>query len=306
MPTSSIPLKILVGYDGSEHSRAALTLLCDLCAREDAPPAGQVHLLAVFTPLMAGDQGPLREALEKARADLEDRCFQVSSDFVLGYPAEQLMLHADELHPDLIVIGARGLRSALGILLGGVAQHVVEYASCPVLAVRAPYLGLQRILLVTDGSIYGEKATEYLARFPIPLESQVEVMHVLPPLPLTPSSEFYARTYPLAPEVLPVYPKEPTPEELAWQEDEEKHGKQILDQSIELLRSRGVEAHPVMLRGDAAKEIIEYAKEHHVNMIVSGSRGLSQFKGWLLGSVSRKLVHYSDCSVLVVKSRIEP
>ena len=302
MPKDLNPIKILVGFDGSEHSFAALSLLCDLCARDDAPPASQVQLVAVFTPLMAGDQGPLREALEQAHSYLEDKCFRVKSDFVLGYPAEQLMLHAESLHPDLIVIGARGLRSALGILLGGVAQHVVEYAPCPVLAVRAPYLGLQRILLVTDGSDYGLKATEYLGNFPIPPGSQVEVMHILPPLPLTPSSEFYARTYPLAPEVLPVYPKEPTPEELAWQADEEKHGRFILDQSIELLHSAGVEASPIMLRGDAAKEIIEYSKAHHINLIVSGSRGLSQFKGWLLGSVSRKLVHYSDCSVLIVKS----
>ena len=305
MSTNFAPLKILVGFDGSEHSHATLTLLCDLCAREDAPPASHIQLLAVFTPLMAGDQGPLRDALEQARAYLEDKCFQVTADFVLGYPAEQLMQHAEALSPDLIVIGARGLRSALGILLGGVAQHVVEYASCPVLAVRAPYLGLQRILLVTDGSSHSAKATEYLAKFPIPLDSRVEVMHVLPPLPLTPSSEFYARTYPLAPEVLPVYPKEPTREELDWQEDEEKHGRLILEQSVELLRSGGIEASPVMLRGDAAKEIIEYAKEHHINLIVSGSRGLSQFKGWLLGSVSRKLVHYSDCSVLVVKSAVD-
>lgn len=302
MSPDSAPLKILLGYDGSEHSHAALSLLCDLCSRDDAPPTSQVQLLAVFTPLMAGDQGPLREALEQAHAFLQGKCFQVNSEFVLGYPAEQLMLYAENLKPDLIIIGARGLRSALGILLGGVAQHVVEYASCPVLAVRAPYLALQRILLVTDGSENSLKATAYLAKFPLPAQAHVEVMHVLPPLPLTPSTEFYARTYPLAPEVLPIYPKEPTAEELAWQADEEKHGKQILAQAVEQLSSSGIDASSVMLRGDAAKEIIEYAKNHDINLIVSGSRGLSQFKGWLLGSVSRKLVHYSNCSVLIVKS----
>ena len=66
------------------------------------------------------------------------------------------------------------------------------------------------------------------------------------------------------------------------------------------LQSSGIHANPVMLRGDAAKEIIEYTKEQHINLIVSGP-GLSQFKGWLLGSVSRKLVHYSEGSVLVVR-----
>lgn len=302
MSKESVPLNILLGYDGSEHSQAALSLICDLCTRNMKTPKSHVQILAVFTPMMAGDQGPLRESLENAKKYLEDKCFEVSASFVLGYPAEQLMLYADNLHPDLIVIGARGLRSALGILLGGVAQHVVEYAACPVLAVRAPYHGIQHILLVTDGSESGTKATEYLARFPIPPNSLVEVMHVLPPLPLTPSTEFYARTYPLAPEVLPVYPKEPTAEELAWQAEEEKNGRRILDAAIGVLRDGGIESSPILLRGDAAKEIIEYSKENQVNLIVSGSRGLSQWKGWLLGSVSRKLVHYSDCSVLTVKS----
>jgi nucleotide-binding universal stress UspA family protein len=36
-------------------------------------------------------------------------------------------------------------------------------------------------------------------------------------------------------------------------------------------------------------------------LIVAGSRGLSEFQGWWMGSVSRKLVHYSNCSVLIVK-----
>ena len=79
MSPISAPLKILLGYDGSEHSHAALSLLCDLCSRDDAPPTSHVQLLAVFTPMMAGNQGPLREALEQAHAFLEGKCFQVTS-----------------------------------------------------------------------------------------------------------------------------------------------------------------------------------------------------------------------------------
>jgi nucleotide-binding universal stress UspA family protein len=47
--------------------------------------------------------------------------------------------------------------------------------------------------------------------------------------------------------------------------------------------------------------MIEYIKTEQVDLVVAGSRGLSPVKAWLLGSVSRKLVHYSDCSVLIVK-----
>jgi nucleotide-binding universal stress UspA family protein len=46
---------------------------------------------------------------------------------------------------------------------------------------------------------------------------------------------------------------------------------------------------------------MEYVDRENVHLIVAGSRGLSSFQGWLMGSVSRKLVHYSNCSVLIVK-----
>jgi len=51
----------------------------------------------------------------------------------------------------------------------------------------------------------------------------------------------------------------------------------------------------------AVTEIIQYAKENQVDLIVAGSRGLTSMQSWLLGSVSRKLVHYAGCSVLIVK-----
>ena len=85
--------------------------------------------------------------------------------------------------PDLLVVGAKGLRATFGILLGGVAQQVVEYANCPVLVVRTPYEKLLRVLLVVDGSSHSQCAVEYLTRFPFPERSDVRVMHVLPNSP---------------------------------------------------------------------------------------------------------------------------
>jgi nucleotide-binding universal stress UspA family protein len=83
--------------------------------------------------------------------------------------------------------------------------------------------------------------------------------------------------------------------------DEEIQGRKILDEATVILKEAGVESNTVMPRGDAASEILAYAKEHQADLIVCGSRGLSEISGWLLGSVSRKLVHYAGCSVLIVK-----
>jgi nucleotide-binding universal stress UspA family protein len=76
-----------------------------------------------------------------------------------------------------------GSHATFGVLLGCIAQQEVEYAIHPVLVVRPPYSGKQRVLLVTDGSDQSNVAVNFLATFPLPDDAQVQVMHVLPPLP---------------------------------------------------------------------------------------------------------------------------
>lgn len=85
--------------------------------------------------------------------------------------------------------------------------------------------------------------------------------------------------------------------------EEEKGGQAILDQAVQLFQEKGsrVQIRQVLMRGDAASEIIQYAKDQEIDLIVSGARGESAIRSWLLGSVSRKLVHYANCSVLIVK-----
>ena len=49
------------------------------------------------------------------------------------------------------------------------------------------------------------------------------------------------------------------------------------------------------------KEIVEYAEKHKIDLIITGSRGMSGFKKMLLGSVASGVVTYANCPVLVVK-----
>ena len=49
------------------------------------------------------------------------------------------------------------------------------------------------------------------------------------------------------------------------------------------------------------KEIVEYAKKHKIDLIITGSRGMGGFKKMLLGSVASGVVTYANCPVLVVK-----
>ncbi len=53
--------------------------------------------------------------------------------------------------------------------------------------------------------------------------------------------------------------------------------------------------------GHAAREIVEDAKLHDVNVIVMGSRGRSDLAGLVLGSTAHKVIHLADRPVLVVR-----
>jgi nucleotide-binding universal stress UspA family protein len=279
--------------DGSQHAQAAIELLGDLTL----PPKTRVSVLRVFTPAQIDLLPMIERALETTRQRLLDKRIPARAEVLLGHPAEKIIEVSRESTPDLILMGAKGLRATLGILLGGVAQQVVEYAFCPVLIVRAPYHGLKRILLVTDGSPTSQAAVHYLSRFPLPAKVDLRVMHVLPP-----------EQQPIAMEVLssswqPIYVPIVSGEEHAVQLKRARvAGQALLKRTCGLLQRYGLDPIPELRQGDAATEILEYARQEQIDLIVAGSRGLSQFKGWWMGSVSRNLVHYSGCSVLVVKA----
>jgi nucleotide-binding universal stress UspA family protein len=301
-------LDILLADDGSEHAHAAVDMLCDL----PLPPETTIHALVVVPTLDRPRHILLETALSETETQLKKSGVQVHAEVKGGVPAASINDYAERHKPDLVVLGAKGLRATLGILLGGVAQQVVEYSCCPVMVVRAPYLGTRRVLVVTDGSAYSQCALAYLgadveetadmgtkceARLPLPEDVDIRIMHILPPLI---TSDMLARSWTVGPDVLFPSPAEPI-DEKALQEEEEHQGQALLDEAVRAMKSGGVESSSVLMRGDAATEIINYVKENDIDLIVCGSRGLSQVSGWLLGSVSRKLVHYAERSVLIVK-----
>jgi nucleotide-binding universal stress UspA family protein len=125
------------------------------------------------------------------------------------------------------------------------------------------------------------------------------------PSPPLPSFDQIAAFWPTSQGALSPTTSRKFEEEISRQaKEEESSGKALLTQSLETLEASGLGATRLLVRGDAATEIIKHVETHKIDLILAGSRGLSQVKGWFLGSVSRKLVHYAGCSVLVVKSPI--
>jgi nucleotide-binding universal stress UspA family protein len=86
-----------------------------------------------------------------------------------------------------------------------------------------------------------------------------------------------------------------------------QQASQIFDTIDEMAKGHDVKTNRINTEmvetssASAADEIIRYAKEKGVDLIVVGTKGRSGMSKALLGSVASKVVTYSTCSVLVVR-----
>ena len=56
-----------------------------------------------------------------------------------------------------------------------------------------------------------------------------------------------------------------------------------------------------MSSGDTHQQIIEVAAATQADLIILGSRGMTEWKSLLLGGVANKVVHHATCPVLLVR-----
>jgi nucleotide-binding universal stress UspA family protein len=78
----------------------------------------------------------------------------------------------------------------------------------------------------------------------------------------------------------------------------------LTDATLDVMRKAGVmarsELRPAGFMG-VAKEILDAAESFGADSIVLGSRGLSDWGGLLLGSVTHRVAHLAECPVVVVR-----
>ena len=134
---------VVVGVDGSEHSKQALAWGARYAALTGAP----LTAVAVWRlptsfgwtlPLPAewDPEGDARRALERVVEEVlgPDLPPTVSLTVVQGPPGKALV-DASE-HASAVAVGSRGRGEFAGMLLGSVSAFVTTHAHCPVVVVR--------------------------------------------------------------------------------------------------------------------------------------------------------------------------
>ncbi|MEZ4363131.1 MAG: universal stress protein [Kofleriaceae bacterium] len=141
--------RILVPTDFSDCAARALEYALSLATKVGA----SVVLVHVFTPpivympegiwaMPAGERN-LHDKLEEALQKLAAQCRETSSrpvEAVIaeGEAAKQIVSTAEAQRCDLIVMGTHGRSGLSHILIGSVAETVVQHSRCPVLTLRLP------------------------------------------------------------------------------------------------------------------------------------------------------------------------
>lgn len=85
-------------------------------------------------------------------------------------------------------------------------------------------------------------------------------------------------------------------------EQVEAEGTEAVDEIVERAKQAGVETATGSVRqGTPYEEILDYAEENGIDLIVMGTHGRSGLDRHLLGSVTEKVVRRSNPSVLTVR-----
>jgi nucleotide-binding universal stress UspA family protein len=77
--------------------------------------------------------------------------------------------------------------------------------------------------------------------------------------------------------------------------------EKLIEPFIELLEKAEVPFDVRILEGAPGNKIPEVVKIEKIDLIVMGSRGVTDFAGLLLGSVAHLVLHKSDCPVFITK-----
>jgi nucleotide-binding universal stress UspA family protein len=143
---------------------------------------------------------------------------------------------------------------------------------------------LKRILLPTDFSEFSAAARKYACAFADQFQAELHVLHVIQDMA------------PLAPE--PGVVLAPPPD---YMKELEENATLMLERVLDPHWAAGKTVFRVVRQGPPFLEIVRYAKETSIDLIVIGTHGRSGLAHVFMGSVAEKVVRKSPCPVLSVR-----
>jgi nucleotide-binding universal stress UspA family protein len=292
-------MKILIALDGSEGAAMARDLAVSLAL----PGSTEVHLVAAYqvptdwAPELGAGLAWIDDAETAMQETLHETLGTMAAPFVAsgttpiehvvrGRAATAICTVARQIGADLVVTGSRGRGVIASTLLGSVAAEVATDAPCPVLVARGGRVS--RLLVATDGSRSAEHIPDRLEAWNFFRGLPADVVAVS--ISDTPTFELIVGLYTLGDDRLA---------------DKRRNLHDRFRSSAEAMAERlsgiGIPATAHVRNGDVAHEILNAARDHGSDLIITGSRGLGALDRLLLGSVARNVLTHFGGSVLIMR-----
>lgn len=225
------------------------------------------------------------EPLQKVAEHLKAQNVSVGEPLMaVGSPAEWIIRKANEVHADLIVMGAGEKLHFQQLEAGPVAEAVIAQAPQPVLAVRpgATPARFRKILCPVDQSDAAKRGLRNAVQLARAFDGQILVLTVVPEVSWLSAAVETGRLTDAAAE----------------------HEQKWRTEFARLLES--IDFGPVpwesdVRMGTADQVILSAAQQFDADVIVMCSRGRSGLVRTLLGSTTRHILRQLPCSLLTVK-----
>jgi nucleotide-binding universal stress UspA family protein len=203
---------------------------------------------------------------------------------VKGHVADAIITHAEQIRPDLVVVGSRGMTDLPGYLLGSISRTVLTHGPCSVLTVKGPLDVPVSVLLALDGSKPSKFAATRVKEWLSPEVAMLQLVSVVPDRltdvsqKILPKSRLKALVAPLR-----------------------EQAQECLEHYRELFLKEGFQVTGKRLQGHPREQIVEAVPTCHAQLVVMGSKGLTGLERFTMGSVSEWVSAYAPSSVLVVR-----
>jgi nucleotide-binding universal stress UspA family protein len=291
-------VKILLATDGSEFSEEAAKFLTGFRFTQ----RDEIVVLHVVSEIPYEDDhyANIKRFFKKVAPQILDSSVDVLKPLKAkvsvveeeGDPDATIIDQAVQYDVDLIVMGARGVKGVKRLFLGSSTRSVVSNSPKPVLVVkhslREPHDGM-KILFAADGSDSAQETAGLLSSLPFPDNSELTILHVA----WSSVSDI--------PERFAMEINDKMKEDVAKVRAVEfSESGEILDGAKKFLSGRFSNVRAFTKMGDPSIEILNEAEVFQSDIIAVGSRGLKGVKG-MMGSVSRRILGHSSCSVLIGK-----
>jgi len=301
--------RILCPIDFSDHSRHALDHAVAI-ARWYESTITLLHVCAAIpvaayapgTPVLPSavlteaDRDELRASMKRFAVDEGAGALPVEMEVIEGNTVAEILLAAERLKSDLLVMGTHGRSGFERLVLGSATEKVLRKAACPVLsvprgatdAVSAVPVVFTDILCAVDFSDCSMHALKYATSMAQESDARLTVLHVVEPMP--------------------EWPPRAAGEVEVWSErfndyiaEVEEDRRTRLAAAVPGSARAYCTVETEMATGTPYREILRVAEKRSSDLIVIGIHGRNPVDILFFGSTAQHVVRQAACPVLTLR-----